>query len=88
MRKSDPGGKGHPNYVGMTGTSPNTRGMSHLKDIRAGNQQNVMAKHIKEIHSGKSQSFTMKSMASSRTVLGRCKGEEYRKAAGWIIPKP
>ena len=33
IKSNKPGGEFCPNYVGMTGTSMHTRGLSHLKDM-------------------------------------------------------
>ena len=70
-----PGGETRLNYVGMTGTSLHARSLSHLKDIRAKDQSNSLAKHIRLVHGDIPTTFTMRPMSSHRTVLSRYKTE-------------
>ena len=75
LKPTEPGGEARYNYVGMTGTSMHARAKSHAQCISSMNKSNALAKHVHDIHNGTSPGFTMKPMASYRTVLRRYKGE-------------
>ena len=74
-KPNQPGGEGALNYIGTTGTSMHTRSKAHAQSIKYKHVSNAMAKHTMDKHQGVAQGFTMKPIATHRTVLARYKAE-------------